>query len=148
MQTPENSGYKTVGEISFPPRKVWLKTFGCQMNEHDSQRMLSHLQELNFTATENKDEADMVLFNTCAIRDLSNMKFYSQLGEIKNLKKQKKDLKVGVGGCVAQTEGKHLVKKYNHLDFAFGTDVIDQIPDMVYRLYAGENKFSVNFVYF
>ena len=86
----------------------------------------------------------MVLFNTCAVRDLSNNKFYSQLGEMKHAKKKKSDLVVGIGGCVAQTEGKDLVKKYQHLDFAFGTDVIDSINDMVFRVYAGDNKFSIN----
>lgn len=140
------SGTKSVkmGDLEFPPRKVWMKTFGCQMNYHDSERILSHLKDLNFTKTEEVKDADMVLFNTCAIRDLSNNKFYSQLGEIKHAKKNKKDLVVGVGGCIAQTEGKDLVKKYRHLDFAFGTDVIDSINDMVYRTYAGDSKFTVN----
>ena len=133
-----------VGDLSFPPRKVWMKTFGCQMNYHDSERIISHLGDLNFSHTEDLNEADLVLFNTCAIRDLSNNKFYSQLGEIKHAKKKKNSLVVGVGGCVAQTEGKDLVKKYEHLDFAFGTDVIDSINDMVYRVYAGDNKFSIN----
>lgn len=137
-------GEVTLGEVTFPPRKVYIKTYGCQMNEHDSQRMLSNLKNLNFSQTQEKEDADLVLFNTCAIRDLSNTKFYSHLGEIKHLKGQKKDLVVGVGGCVAQTEGKQLIRKYQHLDFAFGTDVIDQIGDMVFRIYAGENKFSVN----
>lgn len=134
----------TLGDVQFPPRKVYMKTYGCQMNEHDSQRMLSQLEKLNFTMAENKDDADLVLFNTCAIRDNANEKFYSHLGEIKHLKEKNKNIKVGVGGCVAQTEGKDLVKKYNHLDFAFGTDVIDQIGDMVYRTYAGESKFTIN----
>ncbi len=133
-----------VGDINFPARKVWMKTFGCQMNYHDSERILSHLKDLNFTHTEDLNNADLVLFNTCAIRDLSNNKFYSQLGEIKHAKKKKNSLVVGVGGCVAQTEGKELVKKYEHLDFAFGTDVIDTINDMVYRVYAGDNKFTIN----
>ena len=133
-----------VGDLDFPPRKVWMKTFGCQMNYHDSERIISHLKDLNFTHTEDLNNADLVLFNTCAIRDLSNNKFYSQLGEIKHAKKKKNSLVVGVGGCVAQTEGKELVKKYEHLDFAFGTDVIDTINDMVYRVYAGDNKFSIN----
>lgn len=147
IRSYESNGQKVVelGGIQFPPRKVWIKTFGCQMNYHDSERILSHLSDLNFSQTDSKDDADLVLFNTCAIRDLSNSKFYSQLGEIKHQKKLKKDdLVVGVGGCVAQTEGKQLVKKYKHLDFAFGTDVIDQINDMVFRTYAGENKFTVN----
>lgn len=142
----EQTGEKIVkmGEMSFPPRKVWMKTFGCQMNHHDTERILSNLESLNFSKTEELDQADMVLFNTCAVRDLSNNKFYSQLGEMKHAKKKNKDLIVGIGGCVAQVEGKELVKKYQHLDFAFGTDVIDTINDMVYRVYAGESKFSVN----
>lgn len=132
------------GTITFPPRKVFFKTFGCQMNYHDTERMLFHLKNLNFTQTEEKDEADLILFNTCAIRDLANTKFYSNLGEVKRLKGSKDKLVVGVGGCVAQTEGKELLKKYKHLDFAFGTDVIDSINDLVYRAYAGESKFKMN----
>ena len=134
-----------MGELVFPPRKVWIKTYGCQMNYHDSERLLSHLKNLNFSSTENIDEADMVLFNTCAIRDLANQKFYSHLGEMKHLKKKKgKKLVVGAGGCIAQTEGKELIKKYRHLDFAFGTDVIDQINDFVFRTYSGDDRFHIN----
>ena len=81
-----------MGDLVFPPRKVWMKTFGCQMNYHDSDRITAHLQDLNFTKTDELDEADMVLFNTCAVRDLSNNKFYSQLGEIKHAKKKKNGL--------------------------------------------------------
>jgi tRNA-2-methylthio-N6-dimethylallyladenosine synthase len=141
-----STGEKTVkvGDLSFPPRKVWMKTFGCQMNYHDTERVLSHLKELNFSKTEEQDEADLVLFNTCAIRDLSNQKFYSKLGDTQHLKKKNPNVKVGVGGCVAQTEGKDLIKKYNHLDFSFGTDVIDTINDLVYRTYAGEDPFAIN----
>jgi tRNA-2-methylthio-N6-dimethylallyladenosine synthase len=133
-----------MGELEFPPRKVWMKTFGCQMNYHDTERILSHLTDLNFYQTQDVNEADLVLFNTCAVRDLANQKFYSQLGEIKHTKKKNEKLVVGVGGCVAQTEGKELVKKYKHLDFAFGPDTIDMINDMVYRTYAGDSKFSIN----
>ena len=77
-----------LGGLEFPPRKVWMKTFGCQMNYHDSERILSHLKDLNFSHTEEKENADLILFNTCAIRDLANTKFYSQLGEIKHNKKK------------------------------------------------------------
>ncbi len=136
----ENSVIR-VGELDFPARKVWMKTYGCQMNYHDSERILSHLEKLNFTATENQADADLLLFNTCAIRDLANQKFYSHLGETKPLKK--KDVVIAAGGCIAQTEGKDLIKKYGQLDFAFGTDVIDNIGEMVYRAYAGERKFAV-----
>ena len=135
----------TLGDISFPPRKVWVKTYGCQMNYHDSERIFSHLKKLNFDKTETADDADLLIFNTCAVRDLANQKFYSHLGETKRLKEEKKrDRKIAVCGCIAQTDGKELVKKYPQLDFAFGTDVIDSINDFVYRSYAGDKKFHVN----
>lgn len=143
---------KKLGDIEFPPRKVWLKTYGCQMNYHDTERILSHLSELNFTKTEDQTDADLIIFNTCAVRDLANQKFYSHLGETKKLKTHpdinpetglKKNVIVAAGGCIAQTEGKDLVQKYKQLDFAFGTDVIDNIGEMVYRAYAGDKKFSV-----
>jgi tRNA-2-methylthio-N6-dimethylallyladenosine synthase len=141
-----------VGELDFPPRKVWMKTYGCQMNYHDSERIASHLSNLNFTLTNEQTEADLMIFNTCAVRDLANQKFYSALGETKKILANsainpetglKKDVIIAAGGCIAQTEGKELVKKYKNLDFAFGTDVIDNIGEMVYRAYAGEKHFSV-----
>lgn len=142
----------TVGELEFPPRKVWLKTYGCQMNYHDTERILSHLSGLNFTQTSEQQDADLVIFNTCAVRDLANQKFYSHMGEAKHLKAPahvdpetglKKNVIIAAGGCIAQTEGKELIQKYKQLDFAFGTDVIDNIGEMVYRAYAGEKKFTV-----
>jgi tRNA-2-methylthio-N6-dimethylallyladenosine synthase len=134
-------------QAQFPARKVWMKTYGCQMNYHDTERVLSHLKHLNFTQTPNQEDADLLLFNTCAIRDLANQKFYSHLGETKKYKAAskeqtlKKDVKIGVGGCIAQTDSKELLKKYPQLDFAFGTDQVDNIADMVYRVYQGERKF-------
>ena len=77
--TTETASVK-VGDLEFPPRKVWMKTYGCQMNYHDSERIMSHLGNLNFTKTEDQSEADLVIFNTCAVRDLANQKFYSHLG--------------------------------------------------------------------
>ncbi|WP_408097411.1 tRNA (N6-isopentenyl adenosine(37)-C2)-methylthiotransferase MiaB [Peredibacter sp. HCB2-198] len=152
MENNENTTSVKVGELEFPPRKVWMKTYGCQMNYHDSERIMSHLSGLNFTKTEEQSEADLVIFNTCAVRDLANQKFYSHLGETKKLKTNadvdpetglKKNVIVAAGGCIAQTEGKDLISKYKQLDFAFGTDVVDNIGEMVYRAYAGEKKFAV-----
>jgi tRNA-2-methylthio-N6-dimethylallyladenosine synthase len=130
--------------MKFPARKVWMKTYGCQMNYHDSERIFSNLSKLNFAQTSERDEADLLIFNTCAVRDLANQKFYSHLGETKRLKKNNKEIKIGVCGCIAQTDGADLIKKYPQLDFAFGTDVIDSVNDFVFRLYSGENKFHVN----
>lgn len=120
-----------------------MKTYGCQMNYHDTERILSHLAGLNFSATDEQGDADLVIFNTCAVRDLANQKFYSHLGETKHIVGLKKDVVIAVGGCIAQTESKELLGKYKQLNFAFGTDVIDNIGEMVYRAYAGENKFAV-----
>jgi tRNA-2-methylthio-N6-dimethylallyladenosine synthase len=151
MTTPTTDSIK-VGELDFPPRKVWLKTYGCQMNYHDTERILSHLSGMNFSKTDEQSEADLVIFNTCAVRDMANQKFYSHLGETKHLVANKeinpetgmkKNVIIAAGGCIAQTEGKDLVAKYKTLDFAFGTDVIDNIGEMVYRAYAGERKFTV-----
>ncbi len=144
LESGEGRPIVKMGDLEFPPRKVWIKTFGCQMNYHDTERLLSHLKDLNFSLTDKLPEADLVLFNTCAVRDLANSKFYGQLAELKHLKKNKGGVIIGVGGCVAQTEGKELVKRYQHLDFAFGPDVIDCINDMVYRSFAGDSKFAIN----
>ena len=107
-----------LGDIPFPQRKVFLKTYGCQMNYHDTERMLSHLKKLNFTSTDRQSDADLILFNSCAIRDKANQKFYSHLGRTKELK-EKKGVKIGVGGCIAQMESKKLLKQFPYIDFAF-----------------------------
>jgi tRNA-2-methylthio-N6-dimethylallyladenosine synthase len=134
----------SVGDIEFPPRKLWVKTYGCQMNYHDTERMMAHLKELNFTLTEVQEEADLMIFNTCAIRDLANQKFYSHLGAAKHHKNNpQKEVKIAAAGCIAQTDAKELLKKYPQLDFAFGTDVVDNIGEMVYRTYAGDKPFTV-----
>lgn len=130
-------------QTQLPPRKVWFKTYGCQMNYHDSERMMHHLGNVNFTKTDSQEDADLLVFNTCSVRDLANQKFYSHVGETKKLK-QVKPVKIAVAGCIAQTEGKELLNKYSQIDFAFGTDVIDNISEMVFRSYAGDDRFSVN----
>ncbi len=134
----------TLGDLEFPERTVWMKTYGCQMNYHDSERIFSELEKLNFKQSDDQASADLLIFNTCAVRDLANQKFYSHLGETKRIKEANKEKKIAVCGCIAQTDGKELIKKYPQLDFAFGTDVIDSINDFVYRTYAGDEKFHVN----
>ncbi len=134
-----------IEQQQLPPRKVWFKTYGCQMNYHDSERMMHHLSSVNFTKTEDQAEADLLVFNTCAVRDLANQKFYSHVGETKKILQAKtKDVKIAVSGCIAQTEGKELLKKYPQISFTFGTDVIDNISEMVFRSFAGDDRFSIN----
>lgn len=135
---------KTTQDVTqLPPRKVWFKTYGCQMNYHDSERMMHHLGNVNFTKTDVQEDADLLVFNTCAVRDLANQKFYSHVGETKKIKKQK-EVKIAIAGCIAQTEGKELLQKYSQIDFTFGTDVIDNVAEMVFRSFAGDDRFSIN----
>ncbi|MBF0360744.1 MAG: tRNA (N6-isopentenyl adenosine(37)-C2)-methylthiotransferase MiaB [Oligoflexia bacterium] len=112
-------------------KKVFLKTYGCQMNEHDSERMLANLKEIDFISTNIKEEADLVLFNTCAIRDHANAKFYSHIGEIRALKLKRPSTIIAVGGCISQVEGEELLKRYPHIDIAFGPDNLHKITEMV-----------------
>jgi len=112
-------------------RQVWIKTFGCQMNYHDTERVLAILAEHGFTETTSLEEADLVLFNTCAIRQLANQKFYSQLGAIRELKQAKPGMLIGALGCVAQKEGKKLLKHFPELDFVLGPDQLDRIAEVV-----------------
>lgn len=114
-----------------PTAKVWIKTFGCQMNYHDTERVLAILAEHDFQETSHVEEADLILFNTCAIRQLANQKFYSQLGALAALKQARPSLLIGALGCVAQKEGRTLLKQFKSLDFVLGPDQIDQIGDLV-----------------
>jgi len=125
-------------------KKVWMKTFGCQMNYHDSERMAAILKDNGYDETDLEADADLMIFNTCAIRDLANQKFYSNLGEMRHFKAKKPKLIIAVAGCISQVEGKELLSKHNHLDFAFGTDAIDQLPEILHRVLAGDRKIFVN----
>lgn len=135
-----NQIYGHYGPTILPEGKVWFKTFGCQMNYHDTERLLYHLRRLNIEQTDDINQADLIIFNTCAIRQLANSKFYSQLGEAKIIKQKNPKLRIGVCGCVAQIEGKELMKKYPALDFVLGTDELDSIDEVILRLFQGESN--------
>jgi tRNA-2-methylthio-N6-dimethylallyladenosine synthase len=124
--------------------KAWIHTFGCQMNVHDSERMMSLLSDQGYSPSEGMDDADLVLFNSCSIREKAAHKLYSMLGELKKKKKEKPSLKVGVGGCVAVTEAQKIMKKNPHVNFIIGTDTIDEIPEILHRLDHGEDHIVLN----
>lgn len=113
---------------------IFIETFGCQMNESDSERMLGILKHLNYKPTDEPHKADMVILNTCSIRDKAEQKIYSALGRLKKLKTYKPDLIIGVGGCVAQQEGEKLLRRVPHLDIVFGTHNIHHLPDLIKKL--------------
>lgn len=112
-------------------RAVYIKTFGCQMNEHDSERILGILSSRGFTEVNDPKKADIIVFNTCAIREKAEQKFLSSLGKIKYLKKKKPKLKVIVAGCSAQIQGEALLKRMPFIDYIIGPDNIDKIEGII-----------------
>lgn len=112
-------------------KQLFIKTFGCQMNEHDTEKITGVLSELGYTVTDTPEKADMVILNTCSVREKAEYKCYSDLGRINELKKANPDMIIGVGGCVAQQEGANIVKKAPYVDMVFGTDNIPDIPRLL-----------------
>ena len=117
--------------------KLFIKTHGCQMNEYDSSKMADVLAASDgMTLTEDESEADVILVNTCAIREKAQEKVFSQLGQWKQLKKAKPHLVIGVGGCVASQEGEAIVKRAPFVDLVFGPQTLHRLPEMVSKLRA------------
>ena len=111
--------------------KLFLHTYGCQMNQYDSERIAQVMGRGGYVQTDRIDDADLILLNTCSVREKSEQKVYSILGRWKEFKEERDDVIIGVGGCVAQQEGERLLKKVPHLDLIFGTQNIHKLPDMV-----------------
>jgi tRNA-2-methylthio-N6-dimethylallyladenosine synthase len=111
--------------------KLFIHTYGCQMNQFDSERIAQVMGRGGYVQTDCIGDADLILLNTCSVREKSEQKVYSLLGRWKELKQQRDDVIIGVGGCVAQQEGERLLKKVPHLDLVFGTQNIQKLPDMV-----------------
>jgi len=121
--------------------RFFIKTFGCQMNMHDTERMAATLAEQGYSSAEEMTDADLVIFNTCSIRDKSEQKAYSMMGLLKrDGKKKNPNLKIGFTGCVAQQDRKEVFEGAPHLDFVLGTDSLDQLPEVLYRVEQGERK--------
>jgi len=120
-----------LGGISVRPRRVYLKTFGCQMNEHDSEKILEILNPHNYQATSNIHEADVVLIITCTVREKPEHKVYSTLGRLRRLKENKKEMIIGVGGCLAQQEGARLLERFPQLELVFGTHNLHVLPGLL-----------------
>ncbi len=112
-------------------KKLFIKTYGCQMNVYDSQRMAEAMGTEGYVLTENQAEADMVLLNTCHIREKAAEKLYSDLGRLKPLKAEKPDLKIGVAGCVAQAEGEEIVRRMPLVDLVVGPQTYHRLPEML-----------------
>ena len=125
-------------------KKVYIETLGCQMNKSDAERMYGMLEQCGYTQTKKPKEADMLIINTCSIRQLSEDKAYSQIGVWGKMKKSKPDLKIVFAGCVAQQGGKNVLKRAPYVDLVLGTQRLYELPNLVKRIEAGEKVVSID----
>ena len=117
------------------PRRYLIKTFGCQMNEYDSARMADVLQAAgDLTATDDPAEADVLIMNTCSVREKAQEKVFSLLGEWHRLKARRPEVVIGVGGCVASQEGAAITERAPYVDLVFGPQTLHRLPDMITQL--------------
>ena len=122
------------------PKKLFIQTYGCQMNQYDSERIAQVMIRNGYVQTERIDAADLILLNTCSVRDKAEQKVYSTLGRWKEYKQDRQGIVIGVGGCVAQQEGANLLKRIPHLDLVFGTHNIHKLPEMVEQVEAERSR--------
>ena len=115
-------------------RKLYIRTFGCQMNEYDSDKMADVLNASDgVVTTDRPEDADVILFNTCSVREKAQEKVFSDLGRVKHLKQLNPDLVIGVGGCVASQEGAAIVERAPYVDIVFGPQTLHRLPDLIRR---------------
>ncbi|WP_435164024.1 tRNA (N6-isopentenyl adenosine(37)-C2)-methylthiotransferase MiaB [Falsirhodobacter sp. 1013] len=112
-------------------KKLFIKTYGCQMNVYDSERMAEAMGGQGYVVTDRAEDADMVLLNTCHIREKASEKLYSDLGRLRPLKRKNPDLKIGVAGCVAQAEGAEIIRRMPMVDLVVGPQSYHRLPEMV-----------------
>ena len=126
--------------------KKYLKmlTYGCQMNFSDAERMEGELAKIGYTSTEDMAQADLIMINTCCVRETAEDKVYGKIGEIKSLKRNNPDLILGITGCMAQKEGERLIKRAPHIDFVLGTNKIHEVVATVQKLEQAQIKHIVD----
>ncbi|MEM7291135.1 MAG: tRNA (N6-isopentenyl adenosine(37)-C2)-methylthiotransferase MiaB, partial [Pseudomonadota bacterium] len=140
---------ETPAEPSTDTKKVFVKTYGCQMNVYDSQRMADALAKDGFVETNTMDDADMVLLNTCHIREKAAEKVYSEIGRIRMVREERRaegaDLLIGVAGCVAQAEGQEIIKRAPAVDFVIGPTTYHKLPDVVAKARRGKKVVETDY---
>ena len=127
------------------PKKLFIKTYGCQMNVYDSERMAESLSTRGYETTNVAAEADMILLNTCHIREKAAEKIYSELGRLKPLKAENPNLKIGVAGCVAQAEGAEIMRRQPTVDLVVGPQSYHRLPTMEQAVARGEKALDTDF---
>lgn len=128
-------------------KKLYLKTFGCQMNEYDSDKMADIMNKFDgYEKTDNPSMADVILFNTCSIREKAQEKVFSDLGRVKHLKEENPNVIIGVGGCVASQEGETIIKRAPYVDIVFGPQTLHRIPDLITKKrISGKSQVDISF---
>lgn len=128
-------------------KKVYIRTFGCQMNEYDSDKMADVLNaKEGLVKTDRPEDADVILLNTCSVREKAQEKVFSDLGRLRELKVSKPDLLIGVGGCVASQEGAHIVNRAPYVDLVFGPQTLHRLPDLIReRQKTGRSQVDISF---
>jgi tRNA-2-methylthio-N6-dimethylallyladenosine synthase len=129
------------------PKKVFIRTFGCQMNEYDSDKMADLLGTTEgIVKTENVEEADIILFNTCSVREKPQEKVFHELGRVRKLKEKNPGLLIGIGGCVASQEGGAIVERAPYVDIVFGPQTLHRLPELIAaRRSSGKAQVDVSF---
>jgi len=127
------------------PKKLFIKTYGCQMNVYDSERMAEAMGGQGYVTTDTPDDADMILLNTCHIREKAAEKVYSELGKFKPLKKARPDLKIGVAGCVAQAEGEEIMRRQPMVDLVVGPQAYHRLPELEAEARKGRRALDTDF---
>jgi tRNA-2-methylthio-N6-dimethylallyladenosine synthase len=120
--------------------KYFIKTMGCQMNVHDSEKIAGIFSERDYHEASGSDNADVIVINTCSIREKAEQKFYSELGRLKMVKIHNPNLKIAVAGCIAQQKGKDLFKRFPYVDFVFGPNNIDSLQEWIHSTNGARRK--------
>ncbi len=128
-----------------PPRRYFIETWGCQMNELDSQRMAGQLMQQGMLPTRDPGEADLILLNSCSVREKAEQKVYSRLGELRLLKRERGDLLLGLCGCVAQQEGERALRRVSDLDFVIGPARVGELSEIVSKRRLGTRVVATGF---
>ncbi len=128
-------------------KKLYIKTYGCQMNEYDSDKMADVLRACDgMSQTDKIEEADVILFNTCSIREKAEDKVFSDLGRVRPLKEARPDLLIGVGGCVASQEGETIIRRAPYVDMVFGPQTLHRLPELIKaRQETGSSQVDISF---
>jgi len=134
-----------MSESKNQPKKLFIKTYGCQMNVYDSERMAEALGDAGYEHTDTAEQADMILLNTCHIREKAAEKVYSELGRLKPLRQANPDLKIGVAGCVAQAEGEEIMRRQPMVDLVVGPQSYHRLADMEARARGGDKVVDTDF---